>query len=64
MKFIGPTPEQINKMGDKITAKDTMKKAGVPVIPGSDGLVESIDDGKKIAGCHRFRFKYAIDPRT
>jgi acetyl-CoA carboxylase, biotin carboxylase subunit len=49
VKFIGPTPEQIRKMGDKITAKDTMKAAGVPVIPGSDGLVEDIDSGKKIA---------------
>jgi acetyl-CoA carboxylase, biotin carboxylase subunit len=49
VKFIGPTSEQIRKMGDKITAKDTMKAAGVPVIPGSDGLVEDIDSGKKIA---------------
>lgn len=49
VKFIGPTPEHIRKMGDKITAKDTMKKAGVPVIPGSDGLLEDIDEAKKIA---------------
>ena len=35
IKFIGPTPEHINKMGDKITAKETMIKAGVPVVPGS-----------------------------
>lgn len=49
VKFIGPTGEQIRKMGDKITAKDTMKAAGVPVIPGSDGLIESIESGKKIA---------------
>ncbi|HZG01657.1 MAG TPA: ATP-grasp domain-containing protein, partial [Chitinophagales bacterium] len=49
VKFIGPTPWQIEKMGDKITAKDTMKKAGVPVIPGSDGLVEDLVHGKKIA---------------
>jgi len=48
VKFIGPTPEQIRKMGDKVTAKDTMKAAGVPVIPGSDGLVEDIATGKKI----------------
>lgn len=49
IKFIGPTPEMINKMGDKITAKETMIKAGVPVIPGSDGLLESLDEAKKIA---------------
>jgi acetyl-CoA carboxylase, biotin carboxylase subunit len=49
IKFIGPTPEMINKMGDKITAKDTMIKAGVPVVPGSEGLLESIDEAKKLA---------------
>ena len=49
VKFIGPTPEHIRKMGDKITAKDTMKKAGVPVIPGSDGLLTDMVDAKKIA---------------
>ncbi|TAE48354.1 MAG: acetyl-CoA carboxylase biotin carboxylase subunit [Cytophagia bacterium] len=48
-KFIGATPEQIDQMGDKATAKDTMKKAGVPIIPGSDGLLESVEEGKKIA---------------
>lgn len=49
IKFIGPTPEMIRKMGDKITAKETMIKAGVPVIPGSDGLLESLEEAKKIA---------------
>ena len=49
IKFIGPTPEQIRKMGDKITAKETMKKAGVPVIPGSDGLIKDLGDAKKAA---------------
>ena len=49
VKFIGPTPEHIRKMGDKITAKDTMKNAGVPVIPGSDGLLQDTDEAKKIA---------------
>ncbi|MCC7299432.1 MAG: acetyl-CoA carboxylase biotin carboxylase subunit [Bacteroidia bacterium] len=48
IKFIGATPEQIDSMGDKSNAKDTMKKAGVPCIPGSDGLLESIEEGKKI----------------
>jgi acetyl-CoA carboxylase biotin carboxylase subunit len=49
IKFIGATAEQINLMGDKATAKDTMKKAGVPVIPGSDGLIDSVEDGIAIA---------------
>jgi acetyl-CoA carboxylase biotin carboxylase subunit len=45
IKFIGPTPAMIEAMGDKSTAKDTMKKAGVPTIPGSDGLLSSIEEG-------------------
>jgi acetyl-CoA carboxylase, biotin carboxylase subunit len=49
IKFIGPTPEMINSMGDKITAKETMIKAGVPVVPGSEGLLESIDQAKEEA---------------
>jgi len=49
IKFIGPTPYQIRKMGDKITAKETMIKAGVPVIPGSDGLLKDVKQGLKIA---------------
>jgi acetyl-CoA carboxylase biotin carboxylase subunit len=49
IKFIGPTPAQIRKMGDKITAKETMLKAGVPCIPGSDGLLKDIKHGKKLA---------------
>ena len=49
IKFIGPTPDQIRKMGDKITAKETMIKAKVPVIPGSDGLIRDTKHGKKIA---------------
>ncbi len=49
IKFIGPSPEMIRLMGDKITAKDTMKKAGVPCIPGSDGLLESIEEGMILA---------------
>lgn len=46
VKFIGPTPEQIRKMGDKITAKETMIAAGVPVVPGSDGLIKDEKAGK------------------
>jgi len=49
IKFIGATPEQINKMGDKATAKETMKAAGVPCVPGSDGLLESFEHAEKIA---------------
>ena len=49
IKFIGPTPEMIRLMGDKSTAKDTMKKAGVPTIPGSDGLLTDLKTGLKIA---------------
>jgi len=49
IKFIGATAEQIEKMGDKSMAKETMKKAGVPTIPGSDGLLGSIEEAKKIA---------------
>jgi acetyl-CoA carboxylase biotin carboxylase subunit len=48
IKFIGPTPEMINAMGDKITAKETMIKAGVPVIPGSEGLLQSVEEAKKL----------------
>jgi acetyl-CoA carboxylase biotin carboxylase subunit len=49
IKFIGPSPEMINAMGNKSFAKETMKNNGVPVIPGSDGVVTDIEEGKKIA---------------
>ncbi len=49
VKFIGPTPGMIRKMGDKITAKETMIKAGVPVIPGSDGLIKDVKSAIKLA---------------
>ena len=49
IKFIGPTPDMINSMGDKITAKETMIKAGVPVVPGVEGLLQSVDHAKKSA---------------
>jgi len=49
LKFIGPSPEMINGMGHKSTAKATMKAAGVPVVPGSDGTLESVAAAKKIA---------------
>ena len=49
IKFIGPTPEMINSMGDKITAKETMIKAGVPVVPGGEGLLQSVTEAKGLA---------------
>ena len=49
VKFIGPTPDQIRRMGDKVTAKATMIAAGVPVVPGSDGLVPDVATGIKIS---------------
>ncbi len=49
IKFIGATPDQINRMGDKASAKATMKEAGVPTIPGSEGLLSSVAEGKEIA---------------
>lgn len=48
LTFIGPTADHIRVMGDKITAKDTMKKLGVPCVPGSDGGVDTLDDAKRI----------------
>ena len=47
--FIGPSPASISMLGDKARAKETMKAAGVPVIPGSDGAVTSVEEAKKIA---------------
>ncbi len=49
IKFIGPSPEMIQKMGDKATAKATMQQAGVPTIPGSEGLLKNIDHGLSVA---------------
>ncbi|WP_438961207.1 acetyl-CoA carboxylase biotin carboxylase subunit [Nonlabens sp.] len=49
IKFIGASPEMIAKMGDKATAKETMKAAGVPCVPGSDGIIADFDQCKNIA---------------
>ncbi len=49
IKFIGPSPDMINRMGDKAFAKSTMRECGVPVVPGSDGAVESIEEAKIVA---------------
>lgn len=58
IKFIGPDAEMIAAMGDKALAKETMKKAGVPVVPGSDGVVEDLDAAKRIA--HEIGFPVII----
>lgn len=47
--FIGPSPEAISLMGDKAAARETMKKAGVPVVPGSDGKIYDAEEGRRIA---------------
>ncbi|MEN9282440.1 MAG: biotin carboxylase [Bacteroidota bacterium] len=47
--FVGPTPDAIVRMGNKSIAKDTMRAAGVPVVPGSDGIVPTIEDARRIA---------------
>ncbi|MFN6944906.1 MAG: acetyl-CoA carboxylase biotin carboxylase subunit [Cytophagaceae bacterium] len=56
IKFIGASPEMIGSMGDKSSAKATMKKAGVPTIPGSEGLLSSVQEGLKIAN----KIKYPV----
>jgi acetyl-CoA carboxylase biotin carboxylase subunit len=56
IKFIGASPEMINSMGDKSSAKAAMKKAGVPTIPGSEGLLGSIEEGIKLAN----KVKYPV----
>ncbi|KAG6771494.1 hypothetical protein POTOM_022862 [Populus tomentosa] len=49
INFIGPNPDSIRVMGDKSTARETMKKAGVPTVPGSDGLLQSTEEGVRLA---------------
>ncbi|GAA4296062.1 acetyl-CoA carboxylase biotin carboxylase subunit [Nibribacter koreensis] len=56
IKFIGASPEMINSMGDKSSAKEYMKRAGVPTIPGSEGLLDSAEQGKKLAA----KIKYPV----
>jgi len=58
IKFIGPSSEIIELMGNKAKAKETMKKSGVPVVPGSDGLVKSLEDAKKI--CSQIKYPVII----
>ena len=49
IKFIGASPEMIDRMGDKASAKSTMKAAGVPCVPGSEGLLESFEEAQKLS---------------
>ena len=58
IKFIGPSPQMINAMGDKSLAKETMRKNGVPVIPGTDGLIKDIKEAIAIA--HKIGFPVII----
>lgn len=48
IEFIGPLPDQINKMGDKSTARDTMKRAGVPTVPGSEGIIRTDEEAEEV----------------
>ena len=58
LEFIGPRPDAIRMMGDKSTARDTMKRAKVPTVPGSDGLIKDVDDA--IAQADRIGFPIMI----
>ena len=58
IKFIGPSSEMIKKMGDKVFAKKTMRKAGVPVVPGSEGVVSSTDEALSLA--HQIGFPLMV----
>ncbi|KAA0549469.1 acetyl-CoA carboxylase biotin carboxylase subunit [Bacillus sp. BGMRC 2118] len=49
IKFVGPSPEAITKMGTKDIARETMREAGVPIVPGSKGIVENVEEGIKLA---------------
>jgi acetyl-CoA carboxylase biotin carboxylase subunit len=49
LTFIGPTPDQIRKMGDKATARATMMEVGVPTVPGSDGIIETVEEALPVA---------------
>src|SRR6201996_4055259 len=58
LTFIGPTPEHIRVMGDKISAKQTVKDAGIPVVPGSDGGVASVEEA--VAAAEQIGFPVLI----
>ncbi len=54
LAFIGPSPEHIRIMGDKIAAKDAMRRLGVPLVPGSDGALESLGEAREVAARTRY----------
>ncbi|MFC3050940.1 acetyl-CoA carboxylase biotin carboxylase subunit [Kordiimonas pumila] len=58
IKFIGPSPEHIRMMGDKITAKETVKKLGIPVVPGSEGGITEDEEARKV--CKEIGFPVII----
>jgi acetyl-CoA carboxylase, biotin carboxylase subunit len=58
LTFIGPTPDQIRSMGDKATARHTMKEVGVPTVPGSEGIIDDIDEARAVA--HEIGFPIMI----
>ncbi|MFH1239340.1 MAG: acetyl-CoA carboxylase biotin carboxylase subunit [bacterium] len=58
IKFIGPSKEAILKMGDKAQARKTMEKAGVPIIPGSEGIISKIEDAVKV--CKKIKYPVVI----
>ena len=60
--FIGPTPECMDEMGDKANARKTMIGAGVPVIPGSDGIVPNINEAKKL--CKEIGYPVMVKARA
>ncbi len=58
IKFIGPTPEAMRLMGDKMVAKDTMKKAGLPIIPGSTAIIKDKDEALRVA--HKLQYPVIV----
>jgi acetyl-CoA carboxylase biotin carboxylase subunit len=54
LTFIGPSPDHIRMMGDKIAAKDAMRRLGVPLVPGSDGALGSLDEAREVAARTRY----------
>jgi len=58
IKFIGPTPDAMRLMGDKMAAKDTMRKAGIPTIPGSMAIVKDKDDALRVA--HKLQYPVMV----
>src|SRR5579862_4558277 len=51
LRFIGPSPDVIRRMGLKQVARTSMKEAGVPILPGSEGILKSLEEAQQVAGC-------------